>query len=341
MSQPVTDLELSDHNDNGPALEALATRIFCMTCYKFTLQTDPYYRRRPLYSFLNNWFLHTMYNKSQKFLLDMADITPHVHLANDNFMYTPPPPASAIHQLQFENEDDDHDPNDLSHVSPSIERQFLSREAIQEGAWLANDKSWEDSDTVPDLANDPRFLLGMEEDDEDLHGSEDDQHQYGHRPPPPDKAVREDALMTWYRATVTASGGHSSAAALSPQQQQTCPSTDLSLLQKKTAPFLSTRSWHQHLRSGIWFCSQRLIESAYLVVELAESMMLGPSVSSPSSLQLVHASLPMPGFVSRICSFVLRICRVVFLGVEVFLHTRLDKCKPISPSTSSPYPLAY
>ncbi|KAI9016506.1 hypothetical protein CLU79DRAFT_837557 [Phycomyces nitens] len=68
----------------------IADRAFYCTIDKFARQNYPEHRRRAPYSFLENWFMHSMYSKSQKILLGMATTTPVVILSGDDYMFTPP-----------------------------------------------------------------------------------------------------------------------------------------------------------------------------------------------------------------------------------------------------------
>lgn len=87
----------------------LADRVFCATIHKFTKQncpdSSPNKKRSTRYSFLENWFLHKIYSKSQQTLLGVSPVTPAVILSGDDFMFTPPflqsPPP------QFEDMDDE------------------------------------------------------------------------------------------------------------------------------------------------------------------------------------------------------------------------------------------
>ncbi|KAI8065163.1 hypothetical protein BC940DRAFT_88656 [Gongronella butleri] len=389
-SPPGIEPELDEPED---VVHAWANRTFYATCYKFTMQGDPAYRRRPLYSFLTNWYLHTMYNKSQKMLLGLDDITPAVNLAHDDFMFTPPPPitASMYLQLQYEldaDEDDENSENgEQSHDDTDfdddrqhrqqldIQKEYLSREIIDEGAWMANDST--------SLGRAHHFCNNNANGDDPI----DEQD-----------AALQRALAEYNRATCTRQRGPSSsvsalrlAATSAHENLDTANGHDTRRDKCANDTMAETRdtrhvdrrffidadsedddsdnddqfrrnrndarhSWRQQLSYSLWFLSQRLVESAYLVVELAEQLIVaGPRQMHNSSFSAQsgptkwdHAlelepwttqlspSPPRPAsFMSRALSYLLRTCRVLFLGIEIILNQNLRDIKSMLLTASS------
>ncbi|OBZ90919.1 hypothetical protein A0J61_01039 [Choanephora cucurbitarum] len=97
----------------------LADRVFCATIHKFTKQNCPdpslNKKRSTRYSFLENWFLHKIYSKSQQTLLGVYPVKPAVILSGDDFMFTPPflqsPPPQPFEDIDDEEyyyDEDEH-----------------------------------------------------------------------------------------------------------------------------------------------------------------------------------------------------------------------------------------
>ncbi|GAN08663.1 hypothetical protein MAM1_0217c08178 [Mucor ambiguus] len=67
----------------------LANRTFYTTCHKISRQNSPSYRKRPPYTFLENWLIHSVFSKSQQILLRFPVIHPKVMMTEGDFIYTP------------------------------------------------------------------------------------------------------------------------------------------------------------------------------------------------------------------------------------------------------------
>ncbi|KAG1445753.1 hypothetical protein G6F56_009803 [Rhizopus delemar] len=81
----------------------LANRTFYTTCHKISRQNNPTLRKRPPYTFLENWLIHSLFSKSQQILLRFPVIHPKVMIAEGDFIYTP-------HQMI----NDGHSNNDMN-----------------------------------------------------------------------------------------------------------------------------------------------------------------------------------------------------------------------------------
>ncbi|KAI8338538.1 hypothetical protein BC941DRAFT_512668 [Chlamydoabsidia padenii] len=245
------------HDEQDKQLLSWASRTFSATCYKFTIQSDLETRSKsgPLYSFLENWQLHTMYNKSQKILLGIADSRPCVILTGDDFMFTPPLTGLCEQQpLNLGNEDGDTN--------------------FESAYWPSS----------------PLHVVNVTDDDDD----DDD-----------DDTLDEQPIMIVGRddryAAKTTTLAYDTTEQLPPNRYQTVePHTTKD----------NSSTWGYHLQQGILFVSQRLVQVAYLVAELAESK----TTSVKDQQQGMMASgryMVLPLF---------RIWRVFFLGVETMLH---------------------
>ncbi|EPB81796.1 hypothetical protein HMPREF1544_11481 [Mucor circinelloides 1006PhL] len=67
----------------------LANRTFYTTCHKISRQNSPSYRKKPPYTFLENWLIHSVFSKSQQILLRFPVIHPKVMMTEGDFIYTP------------------------------------------------------------------------------------------------------------------------------------------------------------------------------------------------------------------------------------------------------------
>ncbi|KAI8349454.1 hypothetical protein EDC96DRAFT_520116 [Choanephora cucurbitarum] len=67
----------------------LANRTFYTTCHKISRQNSPSYRKKPPYTLLENWLIHSVFSKSQQILLRFPVIHPRVMMTEGDFIYTP------------------------------------------------------------------------------------------------------------------------------------------------------------------------------------------------------------------------------------------------------------
>ncbi|KAI9486746.1 MAG: hypothetical protein EXX96DRAFT_472955 [Benjaminiella poitrasii] len=81
-----SDKGLQDEEDEA---FYLANKTFYITCHKISQQNSPSYRKRPPYTFLENWLIHSVFSKSQQILLRFPVIHPKVMITEGDFIYTP------------------------------------------------------------------------------------------------------------------------------------------------------------------------------------------------------------------------------------------------------------
>ncbi|KAI8878153.1 hypothetical protein K501DRAFT_288028 [Backusella circina FSU 941] len=99
----------------------LANRTFYTTCHKISRQNSPSYRKKPPYTFLENWFIHLVFSKSQQILLRFPVIQPRVMMTEGDFIYTPHQMATTSdtmfdqsydYDYEDDEEEDDYDYDD-------------------------------------------------------------------------------------------------------------------------------------------------------------------------------------------------------------------------------------
>ncbi|KAI8637013.1 hypothetical protein BD408DRAFT_425253 [Parasitella parasitica] len=86
---PHTAELLHEEEISGNEVFYLANRTFYTTCHKISRQNSPSYRKRPPYTFLENWLIHSVFSKSQQILLRFPVIHPKVMMTEGDFIYTP------------------------------------------------------------------------------------------------------------------------------------------------------------------------------------------------------------------------------------------------------------
>jgi hypothetical protein len=106
---------VEEENSDDPFY--LANRTFYTTCHKISRQNSPSYRKKPPYTFLENWFIHLVFSKSQQILLRFPVIQPRVMMTEGDFIYTPHQMATTTsdnmfdqnYDYDYEDDDDDDD----------------------------------------------------------------------------------------------------------------------------------------------------------------------------------------------------------------------------------------
>ncbi|KAI7849663.1 hypothetical protein BDC45DRAFT_573710 [Circinella umbellata] len=153
----------------------IANRAFMLTCKKFSKQSYPEFRRRQAYSFLETWYLHSMYSKSQQILLGITQAKPVVLLSGDDFMFTP----QLVQQQHFDRmqqqqldywhdddydddmmDDDDYDDEEDEDVlivqthsrlpKTSTTTGTTSRMMIDENMWMGSSRHHQQDEQVDD-----------------------------------------------------------------------------------------------------------------------------------------------------------------------------------------------
>ncbi|KAI8364221.1 hypothetical protein BD560DRAFT_491309 [Blakeslea trispora] len=86
----------------------LANRTFYTTCHKISRQNSPSYRKKPPYTFLENWLIHSVFSKSQQILLRFPVIHPRVMMTEGDFIYTPHQMANETTQHETHHQQEEN-----------------------------------------------------------------------------------------------------------------------------------------------------------------------------------------------------------------------------------------
>ncbi|CAO3598909.1 unnamed protein product [Absidia cylindrospora] len=385
-------------------LQSWASRTFSATCYKFTIQNNPATRQKafgPIYSFLENWQLHSMYNKSQKVLLGIADRRPCVLLTGDDFMFTPPPlkdDTTTDHslyqraQMDYLNDDDDDD-DDLEEEGDTSGGGRGSGSGMDEHLWMlfqptpsslhvvnvsSTDEDDDDDDDNDDISVSDQQIMVMGRDQGNTGTTTFDDYS-AQRP------LVSPALVRWYQTVESSTSttihqqrrpstimiastndnDHYQSIDTTPTKMSTDDShstliADTDENDDNTSTFTTITdnsssntstpvvalTWRQWLQQGVMFLSQRMVEVAYLVAELAESLATAeqhPKDKHHQLLMMTHAhqdgrfkaSSSSPKLASgHYIVQLFRVWRVFFLGVETMMN-RLFSLDPSLGASSS------
>ncbi|KAI8989368.1 hypothetical protein BDB01DRAFT_781534 [Pilobolus umbonatus] len=164
----LSDEHNSDENylisDNDPY--SLASKTFYITCHKISRQNNPSYRKRPPYTFLENWLIHNVFSKSQQILLRFPVIHPRVMMTEGDFIYTP--------QQYIDNADLSNDiPGDQYYMNGEDQLQYreYNEEEEEEEAYDYYDETFfiGDEGVVTMSASAPDASHFMSEDDNNIH----------------------------------------------------------------------------------------------------------------------------------------------------------------------------
>ncbi|KAI9265924.1 hypothetical protein BY458DRAFT_513042 [Sporodiniella umbellata] len=88
-SDEMIDSDMKQYQEGRDDIFHLANRTFYTTCHKISRQNNSTLRKRPPYTFVENWLIHTLFSKSQQILLRFPVIHPKVMLTEGDFIYTP------------------------------------------------------------------------------------------------------------------------------------------------------------------------------------------------------------------------------------------------------------
>lgn len=141
----------------------LANRTFYTTCHKISRQNSPSYRKRPPYTFLENWFIHSVFSKSQQILLRFPVIHPKVMMTEGDFIYTPHQMANNNQQSDMyynndQQEDEDYDYYDDAFVIGDEGVMVMSASAPDASQFMAADE--DDDQETPSLIMDENMWMG-------------------------------------------------------------------------------------------------------------------------------------------------------------------------------------
>ncbi|CAO3674564.1 hypothetical protein G6F70_000092 [Rhizopus microsporus] len=137
--------------DNNSVVEDdpfyLANKTFYTTCHKISRQNNPSFRKKPPYTFLENWLIHSVFSKSQQILLRFPVIHPKVMMTEGDFIYTP-------HQMV--NDTNFNTNNATNHnIQQPNGYDYYSNEYV-------NHNDEEDDDDDYDYYDDDTFIIGDE-----------------------------------------------------------------------------------------------------------------------------------------------------------------------------------
>ncbi|KAI9309310.1 hypothetical protein BJ944DRAFT_258752 [Cunninghamella echinulata] len=315
-----------------------ASRTFTSTCLKLTMQNETVpaeidkqqehmnkrnkTKKIQIYTFLENWYLHSMFNKSQKVLLGFSDIKPCVILSMDNFMFTPPPllpSQSGLYQSEMElidmeskEEEIDDDEEDIFNTTSSIIMSAIKHDN-QENNIFMDENTWMTADNSSILGTIDENEADDDDDDDDALVHYDS-----------DQPLKTSDLISWYQskgnvslhnypASTTLFDNHKDKTQTNIQNHQTGGS-----------------SWIQKIQYSFIFISKRLIETAYVVSELVESF---TNKKNPNELiattgcqQLEHHHSNINNYYNchsitgKCILFIFRIWRIFFLGIEIAIN---------------------
>lgn len=148
----------------------LANRTFYTTCHKISRQNSPSYRKKPPYTFLENWLIHSVFSKSQQILLRFPVIHPKVMMTEGDFIYTPHQMASESNQ-ESNNEQQQYYQND-ENQGQQLDYEYGDEEEYDyyDDAFIIGDEGvMVMSASAPDAS---QFMAEDEDDEQDeLHSS--------------------------------------------------------------------------------------------------------------------------------------------------------------------------
>ncbi|CAO3647346.1 unnamed protein product [Cunninghamella blakesleeana] len=314
-----------------------ANRVFTLTCIKLTLQNKQIQKEidkqqgeymnknrkrkeNQLYSFLENWYLHSMFNKSQKVLLGISDTKPCVILSMDDFMFTPPPILPTQPELYHgkmdligmeEYGEDGVFSNITFDVTPTINHNQHDSNFIDENTWMITNSS-SILDVIGENENNNNNEEEDEEDDEILSIS--DSKQLG--------IITNH--ISWYKSNENVCS-HNLNTPVNKSDINYHENQYTTHKQQK-----QTVSWIQKIQDGIIFISKRLIETAYLVSEVTESFtnkkVYNGTINATDHLingqhyGTINNYYNSHSIAGKCIILMLRMCRIFFLGVEVVLN---------------------
>ncbi|CAO3621838.1 unnamed protein product [Cunninghamella echinulata] len=274
-----------------------------------------------IYTFLENWYLHSMFNKSQKVLLGFTDIKPCVILSMDNFMFTPPPllpSESGLYQSEMEligmeskeEEIEDDDEEDIFNTTSSIIMSAVKYNNQEDNIFM-DENTW--------MTIDNSSILSTTDENEVDDDDDDALVPYGS-----ERSLKTSDLISWYQLRGNVS-------------LHNCPSSTVIFDNNsdKTQSNIQSQqtegsSWMQKIQYSFIFISKRLIETAYLVSELVESFTNKKNsnelIATTGHQQLEHHHSNIDGYYNchsitgKCILFIFRIWRIFFLGIEIAIN---------------------
>jgi hypothetical protein len=173
---PLEEEQLVDEQpmEQGDEAFYLANRTFYTTCHKISRQNSPSYRKRPPYTFLENWLIHSVFSKSQQILLRFPVIHPKVMMTEGDFIYTPHQMATNTENTMDQSTDHDQSyyENDLQQQQQQQQHQQLDYDYGDEEEYDYYDDTFiiGDEGVMVMSASAPDASQFMAEDDEDEDG---------------------------------------------------------------------------------------------------------------------------------------------------------------------------
>lgn len=146
----------------------LANRTFYTTCHKISRQNSPSYRKRPPYTFLENWLIHSVFSKSQQILLRFPVIHPKVMMTEGDFIYTPHQMANNNNnqeQQQYYNsnelqEEEDYDYYDDAFIIGDEGVLVMSASAPDASQFMAADDEEDEENQITSIVMDENMWMG-------------------------------------------------------------------------------------------------------------------------------------------------------------------------------------
>jgi hypothetical protein len=146
-------VDIPDNNDPF----YLANKTFYTTCHKISRQNNPSFRKKPPYTFLENWLIHSLFSKSQQILLRFPVIHPRVMMTEGDFIYTPHQMMNntdhGYYSNQYEDEEDEEEYYDddtfiigdegvivMSAPAPDILAESNHSIVMDENTWMGHSK---------------------------------------------------------------------------------------------------------------------------------------------------------------------------------------------------------
>jgi hypothetical protein len=123
----------------------LANKTFYTTCYKISRQNNPNFKKKPPYTFLENWLIHSLFSKSQQILLRFPIVQAKVMITDGDFIYTP---HQMVDNNYYEEDEDDtfmiDDEGIIIMSAPDITQHYEEEEEQQvmmdENTWMGHSK---------------------------------------------------------------------------------------------------------------------------------------------------------------------------------------------------------
>ncbi|KAI8092315.1 uncharacterized protein B0P05DRAFT_525787 [Gilbertella persicaria] len=164
-------IQQEEQDNNNDEAFYLANKTFYTTCYKISRQNSPSYRKKPPYTFLENWLIHSVFSKSQQILLRFPVIHPKVMMTEGDFIYTPHQMATENNQMEnnhdmyYQNnnydygDEEDYDYYDDAFVIGDEGVMMMSASAPDASQFMAEDEE-EQEDKRSSVVMDENMWMG-------------------------------------------------------------------------------------------------------------------------------------------------------------------------------------